>query len=759
MKVASQMGGIGVTAFQGHLGDSVAAIQKKSSGLLHPPQLVVIGRRPPRFSLEKPGQMERAEVHAAPHFLDVERAALGHLPLDLAERSPDLGPETGADVPRFRRATRRRHDHELGQRRAKESGRRVSPEALLNDIPQLAFATCRCAAVEPKLHHRQSELGAEKSSGKEEGKSLSRPAEIARIPKEPFGKIIEINDAQSRARLKSVDLSRRGEQDVSPSQGTAVRLREVPTSALHHQAHLTVIVVMRTDAGSDLHFGGANRVAGAQEHLTLGNGIGDLNVNIVILFLSRIQDRFALLRQDASMNDTFSVADLLGDEFAAAREVKGAVYKIDTEEEHQLWGDFEFLRPETQTAWLSHFIALEFQLSRLQAGWIPATPSIEWRMEMPRFFFEDMQHAQALRGRLEEFRKGAKAILPPALDAFLRAIAGAESSASFFGQLFGKIKPALLDAYRRHLEKCDPVADGPTVYILERIIHEKEVQLTRASEILHAYPLASPESELADAYAAHVGQCLNLIGSLSPEHANIESFPPNPIAEPVGPVPDLELHDSSLRLSDKFPTNREECPVHNSLREIVYHMATEWQVIGPMCYAYYELTKMPFEFFVDFSRHIWDECRHARLGHRRLEELGFSRNDFIWPAQPNRPESVVEFIAYLTLVGEACSFKRKRGSVIPFLRLGDRRSALLPSIDCSDEQTHVGYGARWVPEIFKRYKNDERSLQEIAGETREAVVTKQHGDKLEEVDRRRLGRALPLFCTTVEFTHLDFTRY
>jgi hypothetical protein len=57
-------------------------------------------------------------------------------------------------------------------------------------------------------------------------------------------------------------------------------------------------------------------------------------------------------------------------------------------------------------------------------------------------------------------------------------------------------------------------------------------------------------------------------------------------------------------------------------------------------------------------------------------------------------------------------------NIIPFLRLGDHRSALLPSIDCVDERTHVAYGARWVPEIFKRYKDAQRPLRDIAHHTR-----------------------------------------
>lgn len=460
----------------------------------------------------------------------------------------------------------------------------------------------------------------------------------------------------------------------------------------------------------------------------------------------------------ATMETTLE--EIFGAEFAAGKNIAGAVNAIDTAEESRLWEESPIFPPARQVAWLDHFVALEWHLSRLQAGWVSATPSLLWRMEMPRFLFEDMQHVKELRARREEYAKSAEPAPPaPRIAAFLTAIAEADSAASFYGQLFAQVKPAILAAYRTYLEKCDPIADGPTVYQLERIIWEKERQLTKAREIMQADPLTPANADEARAYESHVAACIAALGTLTPEFSESAPLPANPTTAPAGPTPAKEVHDPRLRISERFPQSKEDSPVHGSLREIVYHMATEWQVIGPMCCAYYELDLMPLEFFIDFSRHIWDECRHAQIGHRRLRELGFSTDDFIWPAPADRPESAQSYVASLTLVGEACSFKRKQGSIIPFLRRGDHPSALLPSIDCVDERQHVTYGAKWVPEIYKRYNNDHRPLRDIATETRSSAMAERDLLAADEPQRRQVSSRLPLFCSAIEFSNLNFTKY
>ncbi len=111
------------------------------------------------------------------------------------------------------------------------------------------------------------------------------------------------------------------------------------------------------------------------------------------------------------------------------------------------------------------------------------------------------------------------------------------------------------------------------------------------------------------------------------------------------------------------------------------------------------------------------------------------------------------------MVGEACSFTRKKGSIVPFLRFGDPQSAMLPEIDCVDERLHVRFGRKWLPVMFKNNKGDERPLEVLSATTRLRLAqdwTQFEG--LTEEEREKIARSFAGFCTTIEFS-LDFTVY
>lgn len=441
--------------------------------------------------------------------------------------------------------------------------------------------------------------------------------------------------------------------------------------------------------------------------------------------------------------------------------IKGAVPRTDTPEGIQLWAACPYLRPRDHSEWLRHFINLGLNLAKLQAGWVPAAGKLEWKLECPRFVFEDMQHAHRLQERLAELPKPGTDVTTtaPAFAAFFEAIAPAEHAAIFYETLFSTVKPALIKAGETYLARCDAILDAPIIYTLGGVLFEQRRQLDEAREFFVRHPLPADPAAHA-AYRAHVQACLEALGSLTPDHHPSAVLPASPVRTAAGPSPRKTVHDPALRLSegDRFPANAAEGnPCGATLQEIIYHNATEWQVVAPMCHVFYAGPAMPLEFYVDFSRHIWDECRHAAMGFRRLQELGYRREDFTFPGGGDKPESPEGYIATLVLIGETCSFNRKRGSIIPFLRQGDYRSAMLPEVDCIDEQMHVGYGHKWIPELYVRARNDQRGIRHIGAEVRrEFIGTIERLRTASDADRQAILASLPVLCSSVEFQHLDF---
>ena len=444
----------------------------------------------------------------------------------------------------------------------------------------------------------------------------------------------------------------------------------------------------------------------------------------------------------------------------APKPIKGSVPNPETSEAAALWADCPYLRPSDHAAWLRHFINVEINLTRLQAGWVPATGKLEWKLWVPGIFFEDMQHARRLRERLEEMPRPKTGVTDTeaGLAGFFAAIAPAGHAATFFRVLHAVVKPALAAAYEAYAGKCDDILDAPILYTLRGIMAEKRRQRGEAEAFFENMAFPAADETAAD-YQRHVETCLAALGTLTPEYRRGGVMPVTPVARPAGPSPAKTVHDPDLWLAepDRFPSDRKENPFASTLQEIIYHNATEWQVVGPMCYVLHDAPAMPFEFYVDFSRHIWDECRHSLMGLRRLRELGFKREDFRFPNGGDKPVSPEDYMAALTLVGEACSFGRKRGSIIPFLRQRDFRSAMLPEVDCNDERLHVAYGHQWVPELYLRSRGDQRSLKQISDDVRRAFVGSLEKLKTaSEEERRAILANLPTLCSTIEFAHLNF---
>jgi len=427
-----------------------------------------------------------------------------------------------------------------------------------------------------------------------------------------------------------------------------------------------------------------------------------------------------------------------------------------------LWGNIAWLRPKDHANQLRHFISLEFALTRLLAGWVPACGNYEWKTQIPQRMFEDMQHIRRLRERLRELPGGrAEIAANPVLAKFIETVGAADGAENFLSAFYFEIKRDLLRAYQDYRDYCDPIFDAPTIYILENIITEKQRQLEWAANLLQQVKFNSELFASVNRWRNFVRHCLNMIGGI----ANVEprwdekTLPRSPVREPAGPAPLKPKPDPRFKVMDRFPLNKQEDPLYGTLKDIVFQNATEWQVVDPMCYIFFAVRNMPLDFFIDFARHIWDECRHSLMGLRRLRELGFGIQDFQWPHYANRLEAMEDYFAELTMVGEACSFTRKKGSIVPFLKFKDPQSAMLPEIDCVDERLHVRFGRKWLPVMFKNNRRDGRPLEALSESTRLRLAqdwTQFEG--LSEEEREKIARSFAGFCATIEFS-LDFTVY
>ena len=149
------------------------------------------------------------------------------------------------------------------------------------------------------------------------------------------------------------------------------------------------------------------------------------------------------------------------------------------------------------------------------------------------------------------------------------------------------------------------------------------------------------------------------------------------------------------------------------------------------------------------------------MGMRRLREFGYDPfRDFKWPYFGKREHAIKDWYGGLTMIGEACSFTRKHGSIEPFYNFGDPLSAQQSEIDCADERLHVTFGRKWLPALAEQ-AGDKRPLATMVTDMRkENLLARTDGEigEMTEAQKQELARSAVEFCTSIEFS-LDFTVY
>lgn len=203
---------------------------------------------------------------------------------------------------------------------------------------------------------------------------------------------------------------------------------------------------------------------------------------------------------------------------------------------------------------LRRYAYIEQRLLALQSGHFPGTATIELKHALARHAWEDAQHADALRRRIVTMRTSPHILEEcpdPALAALLDEVERAPDEALLLAGVHGLLKPALLRAYRWHLDTTNPVADFPTVRELDILIREEAGQLAWAAEAI---------AELCGAEAAEAAAGA---ATLAPLCAATNVLPP----DPGSPRPDLHrsggvsASDTPTRLSaDTLPGSAQGGP-------------------------------------------------------------------------------------------------------------------------------------------------------------------------------------------------------
>ncbi len=381
---------------------------------------------------------------------------------------------------------------------------------------------------------------------------------------------------------------------------------------------------------------------------------------------------------------------------------------------HRNDGARDFLRPVDIAEKLKNLLWNEFELSRIAAGWIPAISLYEHKVKFGRFSYLHNQHMKQLHERINELRGGLgdHDWIPELTEEAFDRLALAPDYPCFLAGYHIAVQ-AQYKQYDHLLTVMDPILDAPTYDIIRKIlINRDELTLWLQGELRFASLDSGKRAEPFVQWERYAYQIWEIYqqATVSGKPSADTKWPSHPTEHPAGPVPDEPV------LEDRFPiydlkkpsqiySDPEMSPLHNNTRQMMFIHANE---IGPavsLAYLYYGVVRMPLPFYYDLSRHMWDEFRHSQMGMRRLQQFGFKTEDFQWfkakPLKGDIKSCFADMYSHLTMVGESCSFSKKRKAAETFWKFGDALSAVQMEYDITDERMHVDFGNKWGPELYK----------------------------------------------------------
>ncbi|QGQ98389.1 DUF455 family protein [Paenibacillus psychroresistens] len=421
------------------------------------------------------------------------------------------------------------------------------------------------------------------------------------------------------------------------------------------------------------------------------------------------------------------------------------------------------LRPVDSNRRLKQLFWLEFELSRFAMGWAPCFPDWDIKGELMRLAYLHTIHMKALKERIGELAGGGineRARSPVSFREGFQSLSLAPGLAEF-AFAYRALVQALLEAYRKLEFEMDPILDAPSLDIFRLIEMDSRTHLEWPERFIRfAY---SEQPTLNQRYTSWTLYTNQVILTMQ-RHAEDKAVKwPTPLAiEAIGPVPAVAAPDVRFPLHD--PKIHGEAnllrdsssPLNDSVKQMIYINATEMTSAESMAYLYYGVQNMPMDFYIDVARHTWDEVRHSQMGVRRLKQLGFQTEHFLWAGtqaltSDNLPTIFPEFYATLTMVAEPCSFFKKRKSIDAFWKFGDALSAVQSEFDISDERMHVDFGQKWGAKLFEHMEDFEtaKSVQEKVRAQRLRNVG------VQETEIEQLLKNFPSLCgfTTKELVY------
>ena len=338
---------------------------------------------------------------------------------------------------------------------------------------------------------------------------------------------------------------------------------------------------------------------------------------------------------------------------------------------------------------------------------ITAEPIYELKTGFSHHAYLCAEHVESLRRRVAEMREpplGLEEVPNASVRLLFDEILAAPTTAELLVGLYEVALPAVDEALARHIAETNPLTDAPSV------------RLCRFARL-----------ELAD-MIAFGRQCIAcLVGEAALDKMRLWVDALRQCArtlhttEPAIPLPALSrrqyVYDSTPRRDERFQdlfnqgVNAEaflyhpDMPPRPKTLMLLFKRLREINVPEVMASIIYETKGKPWAYYLDMSRQLWDEARHAMMGEVGFVALGVDWTKACishhWGLHLNTECTPIERHAVLYLIeqelmrktGKRYEWEVARESGLPLM-------ATIQDYDWADEVLHTQMGRQWyVPQI------------------------------------------------------------
>jgi len=262
----------------------------------------------------------------------------------------------------------------------------------------------------------------------------------------------------------------------------------------------------------------------------------------------------------------------------------------------------------------------EMRLMRLYASRVVTFDQRDIKVLLARLQYEAAQHCDAMRSRILELRVSTNTVNAApdeALTIFFDEAEHLPEPYPYLAVLTQFIVPAVRDAYHTYLSTTNDLADYPSVRIVRAHVQETEEHLRLLNEALAVTNPTAVQLEQARTWMQQLQAFLGAAGGILGMEAATERLPRRASVDPYHVPHDLKRDDTFVHVWDY-----DKPPLENVKPHLDYMMGlrlSETNVSEGLGLVLCETPSMPWSFYADISRHLWDEMRHSLFGEAAIE--------------------------------------------------------------------------------------------------------------------------------------------